>query len=58
MQAKELEAKIYDTFYDLNPEGDARSNGLWKAVIDANKSSDVEGCLQEILEEVESDVYY
>lgn len=58
MNTAELEGKIYDTFYDMNPEGDARSNGLWKAVIDAKRSDDPEGSLQEILEDVESDYYY
>ena len=58
MTTAELEGKIYDTFYDSNPEGDARTNGLWKAVIDAKRSDDPEGSLQEILEDVESDVYY
>jgi len=48
MSVKEIEAKIYDTFYD-NGGDDARTNGLWKAVIDAKKSDDAENALHEVL---------
>jgi hypothetical protein len=57
MTEKELEAKIYDTYYDENPEGDARTNGLWKAVIDANNSDDVEEALYAILNAVKCNHY-
>lgn len=53
---KELEAKIYDTYYEINPDGDARF-GLWKAVLNAKKDSDVVGKLEALLEEVEEGVY-
>jgi hypothetical protein len=56
--AERIEERIYDAFYARNPDGDARSNGLWRAVLDAKKSDDVVGCLHEIFEEVESDIFY
>jgi len=49
MTIEQLEAKIYDKFYDENPEGDARSNGLWKEVIDAKKADDPIKALQGVL---------
>jgi len=58
MTVQELEAKIYDTFYDNNPDGDARTNGLWKDVIDAKKDIDPVGELQLILDRVEQDWHY
>jgi hypothetical protein len=58
MTVQELEAKIYDTFYDNNPDGDARTNGLWKDVIDAKKEVDPLAELQSILRCVENDIYY
>lgn len=54
MDSKELEAKIYDTFYDDNPSGDARTNGLWKAVIDAKDDPEA---LQSVLDDVENGYY-
>ena len=57
MTVQELEAKIYDTFYDNNPNGDARTNGLWKDVIDAKKEVDPLAELQSILRCVENDIY-
>lgn len=57
MTVQELEAKIYDTFYDNNPDGDARTNGLWKDVIDAKKEVDPLAELQSILRCVENDIY-
>lgn len=58
MTVSELESKIYDTFYDNNPDGDARTNGLWKDVLDAKKEADPLAELQSILRCVENDIYY
>lgn len=55
MNKSELEAKIYDTFYDENPEGDARTNGLWKAVIDCK---DELALLEDVLNDVENGHYF
>ena len=55
MTTAELEAKIYDTYYEQNPDGDARTNGLWKAVIDAKKHENAEMVLTDLLCEVECD---
>jgi hypothetical protein len=57
MTVSELESKIYDTFYDNNPDGDARTNGLWKDVLDAKKEADPLAELQSILRCVENDIY-
>jgi DNA-binding PadR family transcriptional regulator len=51
---KELENEIYDTYYELNPEGDARF-GLWKDVIDAKKEG-VEA-MEVLLDTVKNDIY-
>tara|TARA_R100000951_G_scaffold101420_1_gene92961 strand:- start:33984 stop:34190 length:207 start_codon:yes stop_codon:yes gene_type:complete len=50
--AKTLESKIYSTYYDANPEGDARYD-LWPAVIEANGASDPVEELTCLLEQVE-----
>lgn len=55
-QIRELEAKIYSTYYERNPDGDARV-GLWKAVLNAKKGKDAVEKLETILEEVEIGFY-
>jgi|VirMetMinimDraft_7_1064189.scaffolds.fasta_scaffold16769_5 hypothetical protein len=57
MNESELEAKIYDTYYDMGGD-DARTSGLWKDVIDAKKSTDSLVELQNILEAVENSCLY
>lgn len=57
MTNKELENKIYDTFYELNPDGDARF-GLWPDVVDAKKSDNPQEALQALLSEVENGGYW
>lgn len=51
-QIKELENKIYDTYYKLNPQGDARFD-VWPAVIKAKKEKDPIKALQNVLASVE-----
>ena len=51
MTKKEIEAQIYDAYYDLNPEGDARYD-LWPEVLAANKMPEPEKELLLILERV------
>ena len=46
-------ALIYATFYRLNPNSDARTNGLWKDVRNAKNEDD----LNVILNDVENEVY-
>jgi len=50
-EQQKLESEIYKTYYELNPEGDARF-GLWKAVIDAKKSKNSIFALTEVLQQV------
>lgn len=54
MTNEELESKIYDTYYDQNPDGDARF-GLWKAVLDAQKEGTE--ALEQVLTDVEGGLY-
>ena len=53
---KELEGKIYDTYYD-NGGGDARTSGLWKDIIDAKKTDDPVKELEGILRCVNHQLY-
>jgi len=52
--AEELESEIYDSFYNEHPDGDARTNGLWKAVIDCRGKCEE---LQKVLDDVNEDYY-
>ena len=33
--SKAIESEIYEIYYDRNPDADARTSGLWRAVIEA-----------------------
>ena len=48
---KELENKIYDAFYENNPQGDARYD-LWPQVIKAKKGMNPEKELLSILKDI------
>ena len=52
---EELEAKIYDTYYEKNPKGDARNN-LWRMVIQAKKGENTINALEKILKSVKKGV--
>ena len=55
-QIADLEGVIYDTFYNLNPDADARFV-LWPEVIKAKKDSDPIQALASVLSLVESGGY-
>ena len=47
----QLEQKIYDKFYEMYPNGDAR-NKLWKAVLDTRKATNPEVDLNEVYNKI------
>ena len=55
-EVKTLESKVYKTYYEKNPEGDAR-NSLWPAVLKAKKEKDPLKALNDLLSEVEEDKF-
>jgi hypothetical protein len=49
---KEIEDKIYETYYKVNPYGDSRHT-VWPAVIKAKKEKNVIKALKTVLKSVE-----
>ena len=54
---KNLEKDAYRLYYKENPQGDARTCGLWKDILNAKKTEDPVEEIQKIICDVKAGLY-